>query len=165
MHIDFGIEVARDRKDPVDLTARVAVEIRHRADRPRAAAQALDQELFGAGIVGEPFLREHTQLDVHRPGMVAREPLDRFEPDHADAGIEFDVGAHAHRALRDATLQRALAAVVNVLDRKIALGGRGFPNRFRDGAFLDPATVEDAGLVEMDVRLDHAGNDEAGPSI
>src|SRR5271169_4352871 len=109
MHVDFGIEVARDRKYTVDLAARVAVEIRHGADRPRAAAQALDQELFGAGSVGQPFLRKHAQLDVHRPGMVAGALLDRIEADHADARIEFYMGAHPRRAMRDAALQGALA--------------------------------------------------------
>ena len=72
MHIDFSIEVACDRKDPVDLAARVGVEIGNGADRPRAPAQALDQQFLGAGIVGEPFLREDAHFYIHRPGMVAR---------------------------------------------------------------------------------------------
>ena len=59
MHVDLGVEIARDRKDPVDLAARVAVEIRNGADRSRTPAQAFDQEFLCAGIVGEPFLREH----------------------------------------------------------------------------------------------------------
>ena len=99
MHVDFDVELARDREDAVDLAARVGVEIGHGADRSRAAAQALDQQFLGAGIVGEPFLRKHAELEIDRPGIVARELADRFETDHADAGIEFDMGAHAHRAM------------------------------------------------------------------
>ncbi len=165
MHVDFDIEVARDRKYPVDLAARVAVEIRNGADRPRAPAQALDQQLFGAGIVGESLLREDAQFHIQCPGIVARELLDRFETDHCYARIEFDMGAHAHRATHDAAFQGPLAACVNVLDREIAFGCRGFPNGFGDGSFLDPATVEDAGLVEMDMRLDQAGGHEATRSF
>ncbi len=141
--------------------ARVGVEIRHRADGPRAAAQALDQQFLGAGIVGEPLLRKHAQFDIHRPSVVARELFDRFEADHANARIEFDMGAHVHGAMRDAALQRPPAPRVNVLDGEVALGGRGFPNGFGDGAFLDVATVEDAGLVEMDMGLDHAWDHQA----
>ncbi len=101
-------------------------------------------------------MREHAQFHIHRPGIVARELFDRFEPDHADTRIEFDMGAHAHRALRDAALESSLAPRVNVLDGKIALGGRGFAHGFGDGAFLDAATVEDAGLVQMNVGFDQA---------
>ena len=43
VHVDLGIEVARDGEDAIDLAARIGVEIRHRADRPRTAAQALNQ--------------------------------------------------------------------------------------------------------------------------
>ncbi len=124
-------------KIAIDLAARVAVEIGRGADRTCASAQALDQQFLGAGIVGEPLLRKDAKLDIHGPGVVARELFDRVKADHADAGIEFDMGAHMHGALRDAALQRPLAARVNVLDGEIALGGRGFPHGFGDGAFLD----------------------------
>jgi len=63
-----------------------------------------------------------------------------------------------HRALRDAAFQSALASRLYIFDRKVAFGGRGFPNGFGDRALFDAAAVEDAGLVEMDMRLDHAGD-------
>ncbi len=161
VHVDFGVEIARDGKNPIDLAARIGVEIRHGADRPRAAAQALDQQFFGAGIVGEPLLRENAQFDVDRPGVIARELVDRFEPDHSNSRIKLDMGTHAHRALRDAAFQGPPAPRIDVFDGEAALGGRGFPDGFGDGAFLDAAAVEDAGLVEMDMRLDHAGDHQA----
>ena len=138
-----------------------AVEIGRGADRACAPAQALDQQFLGAGIIGEPLLRKDAEFDIDRPGVIARKLLDRLEPDHADARIEFDMGAHMHGALRDAALQRPLAARVNVLDREIALGRGGLPDGFGDGALLDHATVHDAGLVEMDMRLDQAGDHQA----
>ena len=165
MHVDLGVEIARDRKDAIDLRTRIGVEIRRGADGPRAAAQAFDQEFLGAGIVSEAFLRKHAELHVHRPGVVARQPADCLEAGHADAGIEFDMGAHAHRAVRNAALKRVLCSRVNVFGGEVALGSRGDPHRFRDGALLDMAAVEDAGLVEMDVRLDQTGNDEGAGRI
>src|SRR5207302_3734216 len=64
MHVNFGIELARDRKDAIDLSARVGVEIRHCANGPRAAAQALDQELLGAGMGGARCLRDRAEWRV-----------------------------------------------------------------------------------------------------
>ncbi len=55
-----------------------------------------------------------------RPGVIARQLLDRVEPDHADARIKLDMGAHMHGAVADAALQRLLAARVDVLDGEVA---------------------------------------------
>ncbi len=54
-------------------------------------------------------------------------------------GIKLDMGAHAHRALRDATLERALASRIDVFDGKAALGGSGLLDRFGDSAFFEVA--------------------------
>src|ERR1700759_5444590 len=97
--------------------------------------------------------------------MVARELLDRVESDHTDAWIELDMGAHTHRAMGDTTFQRAFAARVNVLDGEVAFGRRGFLDSFRDRALFNAAAVEDTGLVEMNMRLDQAGDDQAASSI
>jgi hypothetical protein len=75
------------------------------------------------------------------------------------------MGAHAHRAIHDTSFYGPLAPRVNVLDREIALGCRGFANGFGDRTLFDAATVEDAGLVEMDMRLDHAGDHETTRGI
>ena len=91
--------------------------------------------------------------------------FDRVEADQADAGIELDMGAHMHGAVADAALQRLAAARVNVLDRELLLGRRGDANGLRDRALLDMAAIHDAGLVEMDMGLDHAGQDETGFGI
>ncbi len=161
MHVDLGVELARNREDAVDLCLRIGVEIRRSTNGPRAAAQAFDQEFLGAGIVGEAFLRKYAELDIDRPGIVTRDLADGLEAGHADAGIKLDMGAHAHRAMRDAALQRLLRPCIDVLGGEIALGGGGHTDGFGDGAFLDAAAVENAGLVEMDVRLDQAGHHEA----
>jgi len=52
--------------------------------------------------------------------------------------------------------QGPAAPRIDVFDGEAALGGGGFPNGFGDRALLDAAAVEDAGLVEVNMRLDHA---------
>ena len=152
-------------EDAIDLAARVGVEIRRRADRARAAAQALDQQFLGAGIVDQPLLRKHAEFDIDAPGVIARQLLDRVEADHADTRIELDMGAHMHGAVADAALQRLLAARVDILDGELLLGRCGDPDGLGDRAFLDMAAIHDAGLVEMDMGLDHAGHHEAAPGV
>ena len=120
-----------------------------------------DQQFFGAGIVGHPLLRKHAEFDIDRPGIVARQLLDRLKSDQSDAGVQFDMGPHPHRAMRNATLQRLSASRIDVLDGEAALGRRGFANGLGDRALLETATIKDAGLVEMNMRFDQAGNDEA----
>src|SRR5947209_7942955 len=105
MHVDIDIVVARDRKNAVDLAARIGIDVGDGADRIRAAPQPLDQELFGAGIIGEALLRKDADFEIDSPGIVAREFLDRIETDHLYAGIELDMRAHAHRAVLDAALK------------------------------------------------------------
>ena len=90
--------------------------------------------------------------------------LDRVEADHTDPRVELNVSAHTHRAMGDAAFQRPLAARVNVLAREVAFGRGGFPDRFRNGALFNAAAVEDTGLVEMDMRFDEAGDDQAARS-
>jgi hypothetical protein len=75
------------------------------------------------------------------------------------------MGAHTGGAMADATLERLSAACIDILDREAALGGRGFPRRLDYGPLLDPAAVENARFVEMDMRLDQAGHQEAARCI
>ena len=56
VHVDVDVEVAGDGEDAVDLAARVGVDIGDGADDLGAAAEAFDEEGFGAGVVEEAFL-------------------------------------------------------------------------------------------------------------
>ena len=91
-----------------DLAGLVGVVARRGADHLGAALQALDQQLVGAGIVGQAFLRKDADLDVDRPSVVGDQRLHALEAAHADAGIDLDLRAHARRAVHDALLQRVL---------------------------------------------------------
>src|SRR5581483_2089404 len=98
---------------------------------------------------------------IDSPRVVARQPTDGVEADHSYPGIELDMGAHARGAMADAALERPSAAFIHILDREAALGGRGFPRRLHHGPLLDPAAVENARLVEMDMRLNQTRHQEA----
>src|SRR5579883_1304387 len=71
------------------------------------------------------------------------------------------MGAHPHRTVRYAALQRLLSSCIDIFRRESPLGRGGFANRFGNSALLDTAAIHDTGLVEMNVRLDQAGNHQA----
>ena len=68
------------------------------------------------------------------------------------------MGAHAGRALDDGFLQRALRARMDVGLGEGALGRGNRLDRFLERASLAIAALENAGLVEVDVGLDEAGD-------
>ena len=67
MKVDVEIEAARDIEDARDLRGRIGVGIGAAADDVGALLAGLDQQLLGAGIVGQAFLREHADLQVDAP--------------------------------------------------------------------------------------------------
>ena len=157
MHVDVDVVGDGDLEDAVDLAARVAVDVGRGTQHAGAAAQALEQQRLGAGVVQQALLREDADLDVDRPGVVARERRDAVEAAHADDRIDLDMGAHAHGAVADAALERAPATRIDVGLGEAVLGPRGFAHGLGDRALGGLAAVEDAGLVEMDVGLDEPG--------
>ena len=165
MHVDVDVVVARQFKDAVDLARRIRVDIRRAADHPAAALKPLDQEFVGAGIVEQAFLREHAELQVDRPGVFLDERQHAFEPAQADARIDLDMGAHMGGALQDRLLQRAHRAGVNVFRRERGLGLGGFSDRFVEVALIRLNAIEDAGFIEMNMRLDEAGRNQPPAEI
>ena len=161
MHVDVHVPLAGDLEHPVDLPAGIDVAVRHGADDAGAAAQALDQQGVGAGVVEQALLREHANFQVHRPGIVVGKLLHPLQPAQADAGIDLDVGADARGAPADAALQGAPAAVVDVLWREVPLGGGGQAHGLGDRSLRGRAAVQDAGLVQVQVGLDQAGHHQA----
>ena len=130
-----------------------------------ALPEGLAHQLFGPRIVGEPFLRKHADLEVHRPAVRVGEPLDRVEPGEADAGVDLDVRAHMRRAVDDRLLEDRTAAREHVVVAELPLDLRHFGNRLLERATLGLAAVEDARLVEMEVRLDETGHDEVSTKV
>ena len=166
MHVDIGIELARQFEDAMDLGGAVAVVAGRRADDPGAVLQRLDHQLVGAGIVGQAFLRHDAELDVDRPLVLVDERLDALEAAHPDLGIDLAMGAHAGGAVADAFLDGRRGPLEHVLDRHRVLDRRhALHGEVRHALGVVFAAAEDAGLVEMDMGIDEAGADEAAVAL
>jgi hypothetical protein len=88
MEVDIDVEFLRKIEDAREMRVRVGVHVGTAADGFTALAERLDQQFLGSGIVGQALLREHTEFEIDRPGVVALERFDRLEAAQADAGGE-----------------------------------------------------------------------------
>ena len=88
-----------------------------------------------------------------------------FEPAQPDGGVDFELRAHPRRAVDDAFGQRRLGAAANVLDGKILFQRRDHLHRVDLAPVRRRNAVDDAGLVEMDMRLDQPGADQPPAGI
>ena len=75
------------------------------------------------------------------------------------------MGAHARGAVHDGALDHPRAARIDVLHREIALHRRDCGDGLGHAAMVVPATAEQAGLVEVDVGVDEAGQGEPAADI
>src|SRR5262249_4179260 len=121
MHVDIDIEFARKLEYSSDLAGMVAVVIRRGADHLGALAKGFHQELVRAGIVGEPFLGKDTDLEIDRPAIIGDQRRNALKAAQADTGIDFDMGAHARRAVEDGAYERRLGTRAHVVDGEVWL--------------------------------------------
>src|SRR5215831_3558152 len=161
MKVDVEIEAARDLEDAGDLRQGIGVRIWATADDVGPLLAGLHQQFLGAGIVGEAFLWKGANLQIDRPLVIALEPAYGVEALEPDARIDFDMGAHAGRALDDGFLQGALRAGVNVRLGEGTLGRCYRRDRLLERALLAAASVENVGFVEVDVAFDEARDHQA----
>ena len=157
VQIDIDVEGLRKIEQLFELRHRVGVHVRTTADQIAAIAQGGDQKLLGAVIVGEPLLRKDADRKIDRPGVVALEHLDRLNAAQSDARIDLDMGPHPRGAVNDGALEHAGAAGIDVLDREVALHAGDGANGLIDAAVIMPTAAEQAGLVEVNVGVDKAG--------
>src|SRR5271169_1625521 len=75
------------------------------------------------------------------------------------------MGAHSHGALQDRPFQRAAGALINVVFAEGALGRAHLGNRFGKRSLPRLTAVEDAGLIEVDMRFDEAGDDQFAADV
>src|SRR5579864_6007393 len=108
MHVDVDVELARKRKDALDLTGMVRIIAGGAADNLSAAFEPLHQQFFGPSVVGQAFLREHADLDLDRPFVVVDQRHYGIEPTHPDPGIKLDLRSHACRPMHNALLKGLL---------------------------------------------------------
>ena len=165
MHIDIDVELPRHLEHAADLPGMVGIVIRRRADGLRATLERLDHQLVGAGIVGQPLLRHHAQLDVDRPFVFVDQLLHALEAANADQRVDLHMRPHAGGAVLDAILQRLLGARMHVLDRHRVLDVGYALHRVVIAAVLARAAIDDARLVEMDVCLDQTAAAEAAAGV
>src|SRR5271170_4304211 len=161
MKVDIAIELPGDGEDARDLAVRIAVGVGTAADEVRAPLVRLNQEFIGAGIVEQAFLRKDTDFEIDCPGVILLELPDGAKSLEADARVDLHMGAHPRGALQDSLLERAAGAAIDVVLAEGALGRRHFVDGLAERSVLRLATVEDAGFVEMNMRLDEARDDES----
>src|SRR3954471_18712997 len=70
------------------------------------------------------------------------------------------MGAHPRGAVHDGALEHPRAAGIDVLDGEIALHGGDRRDRLAHGGMVMATAAEQAGLVEMNVGIDEAGERE-----
>jgi len=75
------------------------------------------------------------------------------------------MGAHAGGAMHDGALDHPRPARIDIFHREIALHGRDRGDSFGDAAMVVPAAAQQAGLVEVDVGVDEAGQGEPAADI
>ena len=75
------------------------------------------------------------------------------------------MGAHPRGAVQDGALQHAGAPGIDILDGEIALHGGDRRMASATLPWSMPAAAEQAGLVEVDVGVDKAGQDEPAVDV
>src|ERR1044072_1535781 len=144
MKIDVQIEAPRDLEKATNVPVWIRVGVGAAAEQVGALLARRDKKLLRAGIVEQAFLREYTDFEIDGPCVIALEPAHRVEAFQADARIDFDVRAHAHRALHDRFLQSAPPALINIILREGTLGGRNLRDRFLQRSVSQFAAIENA---------------------
>ena len=165
MQVDIGVIAPRELEYAPQLPRPVGIGAGRSADDADAALEGSDQEPISGRAVGEPLLREHTDLNIDHRGEIADGAAHALEPSQIDDWVELDVSAHPRRALGDGASQHAARAGMDILDGETALhlaraaDGVGQPAGLRRGA------VEHARLVEMDMAFDQAATGQRAAEI
>src|SRR5215471_2076684 len=119
--INIDVEFTREFKDSPDLAGMVGVISWRAADRLGPALQRLDQQLIGPRVIGKPVLGKGADLDIDCPFIVCNYGLYALESAQADSGVDFDLGAHPRRTVKDALNEGVLGSGAHILDGKPVL--------------------------------------------
>ena len=88
-----------------------------------------------------------------------------MQPGQSDLGINLHMRAHVRGALNNCLLQHLRAALIHVVFAEGGLGLPGLLDRFSERALLQMAAAHDAGLVQMDVGFQQAGQHQTAFEI
>jgi hypothetical protein len=119
-----------------------------------------DEQRLRARVVEQAFLRKYAELEIDRPGVVALQALEGREGAEADARIDLDMRADAHGSLQDRLDQGLLGTRIDVVLGEVPLQAGNLGDRLAERA-LGRAAIENAGLVEMQVAVDEARQDQS----
>src|SRR5579871_3362556 len=165
MHVDVSVELARQLENAPDLFRSVRVVARRCADDPRTSAQPFNEQFLRPRDISQPVLGKDTNLQIDGPPVVVGELFDRVKSSHPDQGIYLYLGSNMCRASKDAFLQRALRARVNILLRNLRLDRRRVRHRVDVAPGLRRTPIEKVGFVEVNVRFDEAAADKASGGV
>src|SRR5262245_29096065 len=175
VEIDIDTEFLRQVENALEMSVGVCVGVGATADHVAAGAQGLYQQLFAAGVVSQSFLRENTERQIERPGIIAFQGLHGFESAQGDSRIDLDMRPHARRAMDDRAFDDPRTARIDILHGKLPLhrrdGTDGVAKISLIKAFLAKASLiracmimaaaaEQAGFVEMNVGVYETGQHE-----
>ena len=116
-------------------------------------------------VVEQALLGEDADLEVDGPLVLVDEGLDAVEAPQPHHRVHLQVGPHVGGALQDALLHRPHRPLAYLVGFEVLLGlgdlGDGLLQRSLDGL----ATVEQAGLVEVNVGLDEPRRNQASLDV
>ena len=166
--VDAAAVARRDREDAVELRLRVAVDADRvePADRFGAFAHGELEQLERAGADRHAALREGDQLDRDRVAVALAHRLQAVQVGEAQLGADVDVAAHVRGAAGEQAAHQP---------RALQLGREGEPAQHaalvldaieqrRPRAVRLPRRAPQR-LVEVRVRVDEAGQDQAAARI
>ena len=107
--VDRHPEALGQREDPVDVLATVlerGLLVAAAPDDVGARAQALGEEVLGAGRPQDPLLREGHHLQVDEIGVVLAQCEHRLESGEPDDRVDVGLGADHRRAVGDGLLEQ-----------------------------------------------------------
>ena len=165
MQVQVAVVAHRQFEQAADLPVRVAVHVGAAAQHAGTAFQSLTQQGFSPWIVQQAFLGEHADLQADRPGIIRLQPAYGIEPGQADLRVQFHVGAHVRGALQYRLIQHQGCAPVHIVFGELCLRGPGLRYGFGQRAFVQPAALHDAGLVQMDVGFNQARQHEPAAQV
>src|SRR5262249_38863775 len=135
------------------------------SDHPASLFEAFDHEFVGPWIVEQSLLWKDADFKVDGPGIVLNERAHPLEAAQPDDRVDLQVGAHVRGALEDRLLQRARGTRMDILGCESFFCLGNLRDRFLDIATVGGKAVQNARLVEMDMRLDKARRDEPTAEI
>ncbi len=140
-------------------------DVRHHDGDARALLEALDQQRLGAGVVQQPLLGEDAHLEIDRPAVLRRQGQHAFQPAQADSRVHLHVRAHVRGSLQDRLLEGARGPRRDILRGEARFRRGHLRDRFLERLGAEHGEHGDAGLVEVHVRIDQAGREEAPAEV